>query len=79
MLLRSVERVSITARRNRGGLGWHSHCDTLWVYGSRWSRMTAVFRNVVQRCDEVASPSVEPIRGFGAPIVAHPDCRDSTP
>lgn len=41
--------------------------------------MTAVFRNVVQRCDEVASPSVEPIRGFGAPIVAHPDCRDSTP
>ena len=41
------------------------------------SSLTAVFRNV-RRCEELASPSMEPSRGLGAQIVAHRDCRGST-
>jgi hypothetical protein len=79
VLLGSVERVSITARGKSLRPRMAQPLRPLGLRnGSRWSRVTVIFRNVVQRCDWAASPSVEPIRGLGPPIVAHLDCRDST-
>jgi hypothetical protein len=46
--------------------------------GSEVTSSLTCFRNVVRRCDELASPGMEASRGLGAPTVAHRDCRDST-
>jgi hypothetical protein len=71
VLLRSLERVSIAGRRDLRGLGRHSHCGVL---SSRFAEGI----EVVSSLTEVASPSVDPIRGFGAAIVPHRNYLDST-